>query len=126
MGQAIPKGSIVYIRYKDHVLFKNTAKPVKDIADRETIGWLTHENKEHVCVEHDRTIESLEYASGTGSGLVLLKSCILEIRALPLQKFHRGSLIFRSGITRDAEYALQKAKRKTQPEQTDKGQGAKQ
>ena len=115
MGQAIPKGSIVYIRYKDHVLFKNTTKPVKDVAERETIGWLTHENKEHVCVEHDRTIESLQHASGTGSGLVLLKSCILEIHVLPLQKFQRGSLSCQNTITRNAEYALQNAKRKTQP-----------
>jgi len=115
MGQAIPKDSIVYIRYKDHVLFKNTAKPVRDIAERETLGWLTHENKEHVCVEHDRTIESLQYASGTGSGLVLLKSCILEIRALPLQNFQRGSLSCQNTIARNAEYALQNAKRKTQP-----------
>ena len=116
MGQAIPKGSIVYIRYKDHVLFKNTAKPIRDIAERETMGWLTHENTEHVCIEHDRTIESLQYASGTGSGLVLLKSCIVEIHALPLQKFQRGSLSCQNDKTRNAEYALQNAKRKTQPE----------
>lgn len=116
MDQAIPKGSIVYIRYKDHVLFKNTAKPVRDVVERETMGWLTHENKELICVEHDRTIENLQCASGTGSGLVLLKSCILEIRALPLQKFQRGSLSCQNDITRNAEYALQNAKRKTQPE----------
>jgi len=115
MSQAIPTGSIVYIRYKDHVLFKNTAKPVKDVADRETVGWLTHENKEHVCVEHDRTIEQLQYASGTGSGLVLLKSCIQEIRVLPLQKLSNWHLTSRNDITRNAEYALQNAKRKTQP-----------
>lgn len=115
MGQAIPKGPIVYIRYKDHVLFRNTAKPVNDVAERETVGWLTHENKEHVCVEHDRTIENLQYTSGTGSGLVLLKSCILEIRALPLQKFQRGSLSCQNDKTTIAECALQNAKRKTQP-----------
>ncbi|MDH5460070.1 MAG: hypothetical protein OEW71_03430 [Candidatus Bathyarchaeota archaeon] len=36
------------------------------------------ENKELVCIQHDRTIQSLQYASGAASGLVLLKSCILE------------------------------------------------
>lgn len=115
MGQVIPNGSIVYIRYKDHVLFRNTAKPVKDADERETVGWLTHENKERICVEHDRTIESLQHASGRGSGLVLLKSCILEIRALPLQRFQRWSLSCQNTITRNTEYALQNAKRKTQP-----------
>jgi hypothetical protein len=42
-ASSIPKGSVVYIRYKDHVLFKNTSQPVKDIAERETVGWLTQE-----------------------------------------------------------------------------------
>ena len=85
MGEAIQKGSAVYIRYLDHVLYRNTPEALEDAAERETIGWLTQENKQLVCVQHDRTIESLHYASGTASGLVLLKSHILEIRALPLQ-----------------------------------------
>jgi hypothetical protein len=85
MGKAIPQDSIVYIRYVDHVLYRNTPEALENAAERETIGWLTQENKELVFVQHDRTIENLQYASGTASGLVLLKSCILEIRALPLQ-----------------------------------------
>jgi hypothetical protein len=115
MSKAIPKGSIVYIRYKDHVLFRNTPEDLENAAERETVGWLTQETGELLCIQHDRTIESLNYSSGTASGLVLLKSCILEIRALPLQNFPSGSLISRSDITRNAEYALQNAKRKTQP-----------
>lgn len=92
MRQAIPKGSIVYIRYLDHVLFRNTPEALENAAERETIGWLTQEKKELICIQHDRTIERLQYASGTASGLVLLKSCILEIHALPLQKFSNGHL----------------------------------
>ena len=38
MDKAIPKGSAVYIRYKDHILFRNTAKPIADAAERETLG----------------------------------------------------------------------------------------
>jgi len=115
MNQAIPKGSIVYIRYKDHVLFRNIAKPLKDVAERETVGWLTQENKELVCVQHDRTVESLNYSSGTASGLLLLKSCILEIRKLPLQNIRSGSLNCQNDKATIAECALQKAERKTQP-----------
>jgi len=89
--------------------------PIKDSAERETVGWLTQENKELICIQHDRTIESLQQATGTASGLVLLKSCILEIRALPLQKISSGSINCQNNITNTAEYALQKAKRKTQP-----------
>jgi len=116
MGQAIPRGSAVYVRYRDHVLYRNTPEALENAAERETIGWLTQENKELVCIQHDRTIENLQYASGTASGLVLLKSCILEIRAIPLQNTSRWPLISRNTITRNAESALQNAKRKIQPE----------
>jgi len=84
MGYAIPLGSVVYIRYRDHVLYRNTTEALENAAERETIGWLTQENRELVYIQHDRTIESLQYTSGTASGLVLLKSCILEIRALDI------------------------------------------
>ena len=115
MGKAIPQSSVVYIRYLDHVLYRNTPEAVENAAERETIGWLTQENKELLCIQHDRTIENIQNASGTASGLVLLKSCILEIHALPLQKLSNWHLISRNDITRNAESALQTAKRKTQP-----------
>jgi hypothetical protein len=115
MGKAIPKGSAVYIRYKDHVLFKNVAKPVEDAAERETLGWLTQETDELLCIQHDRTAENPHCSSGTASGLILLKSCILEIRSLPLQKIPSGSINCQNNITNTAEYALQSPKRKTQP-----------
>jgi hypothetical protein len=115
MGKAIPKGSAVYIRYKDHVLFKNVAKPVEDAAERETLGWLTQETDELLCIQHDRTAENPHCSSGTASGLLLLKSCILEIRMLPLQKIPSGSINRSNNKNTNAEYALQSPKRKTQP-----------
>ena len=115
MDAAIPEGSVVYIRYLDHVLYKNTPKAVKEAAERETVGWLTHENDKLLCIENDRTIDELPYSSGSGSGLVLLKSCILEIRVLQLQKESGWSLISRNPDFRSAESALQTTKRKIQP-----------
>jgi len=115
MSKAIPKGSIVYIRYKDHVLFRNTPQPIEDAAERETVGWLIGETGELLCIQNDRTIESLRYSSGTASGLLILKNCILEIRALPLQNPSRGSLSCPNDKPTIAEYALQSEKRKTQP-----------
>ncbi|MCJ7469694.1 hypothetical protein MUO74_04220 [Candidatus Bathyarchaeota archaeon] len=115
MIQAIPKGSIVYVRYKDHVLYRNEAQPLKDAAECETVGWLTQETGDLLCIQHDRTIESIKYSSGKASGLVLLKSCVLEIRALPLQTVPRGSLSWPKDEPTNAEYAPQTAKRKTQP-----------
>jgi len=114
MRKAFPKGSVVHIRYKDHVLFRNT-EPLKDAVEREAVGWLFQETEELLCIQNDRTIESINYSSGTASGLILLKSCILEIRALPLQSLSRGSLSCQSDKESIAESALQTAKRKTQP-----------
>jgi len=115
MGGAIPNGSAVYIRYLDHVLYRNTPEGLEDAAERETIGWLTQETGDLLCIQHDRTIERLQYSGGTASGMVLLKSCILEIRALPLQNISRWHLISRNDTLRNAESALQSAKRKIQP-----------
>lgn len=115
MDQDIPKGSAVYIRYKDHVLFKNVAKPIEDVAERETLGWLTQQTDELICIQHDRTAENPHRSTGTASGLLILKSCIVEIRPLPLQNFPSGSINCRNNIINTAEYALQSPKRKTQP-----------
>jgi hypothetical protein len=57
-------GSAVYIRYKDHVLFKNIWQPLEEAMERETIGWLSKENSEIVLVEHDRTIQDTQLPSG--------------------------------------------------------------
>jgi len=115
MSQAIPKGSVVYIRYKDHVLFQNEVHIPEDAPEREAVGWLFQETGELLCIQNDRTIESISYSSGKASGLILLKSCILEIHALPLQNLRRGSLSCQNDKPTSAEYALQTVKRKTQP-----------
>src|SRR3990170_7330363 len=83
---AFSLGSAVYIRYKDHVLFKNIQQPVEEAMERETIGWLSKENGEIILVEHDRTMPNVQLHGGQGSGLIILKSCIIEIHTLPLQK----------------------------------------
>jgi hypothetical protein len=118
---AFSLGSAVYIRYKDHVLFKNIQQPMEEAMERETIGWLSKENGEIILVEHDRTMPNVQLNDGQGSGLIILKSCILEIRKLPLQESSGWRL--NSQKTKDkAEYALQPTKRKTRINQ--KGTGA--
>ncbi len=76
-------GSPVYIRYKDHVLFKNIVQPIEEAVERETIGWLTKETDEIILVEHDRTIPCLQIPIGQGSGVIILKNCIIELHKLP-------------------------------------------
>jgi hypothetical protein len=106
------EGSAVYIRYKDHVLFKNIQQPVPEAVERETIGWLTKQTDEIFLVEHDRTMQNGQLPCGQGNGLILLKSCILEIKKLPLQKNSNCTLNSQENNIK-AEYALQPKKRKT-------------
>jgi hypothetical protein len=105
-------GSAVYIRYKDHVLFKNTKHPLEEAIERETIGWLSKENNEIILVEHDRTTPDIKLSSGQTTGLIIIKSCITEIRKLPLQESSEWRLNSQK-TTVKAEYALQPTKRKT-------------
>jgi len=57
--EAVPSGCVVYVRYKDHVLYRNQPNPIEDAAERETVGWLTKQNSELICVEYDRTVQDL-------------------------------------------------------------------
>jgi hypothetical protein len=106
--------SVVYVRYKDHVLFKNIQQPIAEAVERETIGWLTKQTDEIMLIEHDRTIPNAQIPSGQGNGVIILKSCVLEIRKLPLQKSPNCHLNSSEPLVK-GEYALQPKKRKTQP-----------
>jgi hypothetical protein len=102
----------VYVRYKDHILFKNLADPIEEPMERETIGWLTKQTDEIMLIEHDRTISNIQFHGNRDSGLVILKSCIIKIHTLPLQESSGMNLNSQSTKER-VEYALQPKKRKT-------------
>ena len=76
--------SLVYIRYLDHVLFKDVdpaayAKPFS----RESIGWLEKENADSIQLIWERFVNgSQEGTKQKATGLVILKSCIQELRYL--------------------------------------------
>ena len=110
---AFSLGSAVYVRYKDHVLYKNIKQPIEEAVERETIGWLTKQTDEIMLIEHDRTIANAQIPSSSGSGVIILKNCILKIHALPLQKTSDGHLNSQENKSK-GEYALQPKKRKTQ------------
>jgi hypothetical protein len=113
-------GSPVYIRYKDHVLFRNVVEPIEEAVERETIGWLTKQTNEIMLIEHDRTIPNIQLSMGQGNGIIILKSCIIEIRELPLQKSSNCHLNSAEPIVK-CEYALQQRKRKTPEKQNRTG-----
>jgi hypothetical protein len=112
MASACRLGFAVYVRYKDHVLFKNIQQPIAEAVERETIGWLTKQNDEIMLIEHDRTIPNAQIPSGQGNGVIILKSCIIEIHKLPLQETlncHLNS----AETTNLPEYAFRSTERKT-------------
>jgi hypothetical protein len=106
-----PLSPLVYVKYKDHVIYKNIQQPIAKAVERETVGWLTNQNDEIMLIENDR---SLRVKGGGVNGIVLLKSCILEIQVLPLQKISNWPLNSPENKGR-GEYALKPKKRKTQP-----------
>jgi hypothetical protein len=72
MEEAIPEnGSAVYVLY-------GKREP------RELLGWLRKVG-DLILIENDRTIESPEYSSGSGSGIKLPNNSIIKIRAVCLK-----------------------------------------
>ena len=65
---AVPLGSVVYVRYKDHVLYRNIRNPIEEAVERETAGWLTRENGEIILIEHDRTPQCFSCPEDLGVG----------------------------------------------------------
>ena len=78
MGKTVPKGSAVHIRYLDHALNSS----IVDAVVRETMGWITQEIDNFVCIQHDRSVESAKRSTGSANGQILRKNCILEIRVI--------------------------------------------
>jgi len=85
---------------------------------------LTRENGEILLIEHDRTPQSLQLPMGSGSGVIILKSCILELRSLPFPCGSDGRLNSTEASGTSTECAFQNEKRKTQ--QSENRTGAKQ
>jgi hypothetical protein len=77
-------GHPIYVRYKDHTLFRNTeANHYKPVV-RETVGWPIKQNEDAIWILWDRSVQKLphERIRLEESGLVVLKSEILELRRL--------------------------------------------
>jgi hypothetical protein len=104
----------IYLKYKDHVIFKNIPKPSPAAVIRETIGWIKQENDELLLIEHDRAVP------GQGknvNGIIILKNCIVEAYTLPLQNNSEYHLNLQK-TTNKIEYAFRPSERKTQPKTT--------
>ena len=75
---------LVYVRYKDHVVYKNIENPRAEAVKRETVGWLTKQDDEIMLIENDRSLRVK--GNSAVNGVVLIKSCIVEIQVITITK----------------------------------------
>ena len=100
---------LVYVRYLDHVLFHRVEPLFLKPQVREAVGWLVYECDHYLTMCWDRDAEppTLKGGDPKASGLVLLKSDILE------RQFVVGLSLNCQQTTRQDEYALKPNERKT-------------
>ncbi len=104
---------VVFVHYLDHVQYSRAPALAMAPQSRETIGWLIYECNEYVTISWDRDAGTPTLRGGDpkATGLVLLKSDILDLR--PLKDALELGLNPRKTTHRN-EYALRKTERKTQ------------
>lgn len=74
---------LVYIRYRDHVLFRNSSHSLLAPVVRETVGWIVRESDEALWILWDKCADKSEL--NPESGLIILKSDILEMRRVKVE-----------------------------------------
>jgi len=77
-------GSVVYVRYRDHVLYHRGDPALMKPQVREAVGWLVYDCAEYiiVCWDRDAGPPTLKGGDAKASGLVLLRPEILELRRI--------------------------------------------
>ena len=77
-------GDVVLVRYQDHLFYHRSDPLAHAPASRETVGWLVYECAEYIILCWDRDAEppTLKGGDPKASGLVLLRSDILELKRL--------------------------------------------
>jgi len=74
----------VYVRYFDHVHYHQTDPILMKPQMREAMGWLVYETSDYiiVCWDRDADPPTLKGGDPKASGLVLLRTDILELRRI--------------------------------------------
>jgi hypothetical protein len=75
---------LILVRYLDHVVYSRTSAFAMKPQVREAVGWLVYECDQYVTLAWDRDAEppALKGSDPKASGLVLLKSDILELKRI--------------------------------------------
>ncbi len=115
----IPPQKLIYVRYRDHVLYNRSSALMMQPQIREAIGWLVYDCELYITLAWDRDAQppTLHGGDPKASGLVLLKTDVLELQKLkicqrPLQKNSNWHLNIKRPIP-EGEYAFRPSERKT-------------
>jgi hypothetical protein len=110
---------LIFVRYQDHVLYNRSIAAMMQPQIREAVGWLVYDCELYIILSWDRDAQPPTLTGGDpkASGLVLLKSDILELQQLkicsfPLQKTLKWHLN-RNQPIQEKEYAFRPSERKT-------------
>jgi len=114
-----PLSQLIFVRYQDHVIYNRSVAAMMQPQIREAVGWLVYNCELYIILSWDRDAQPPTLTGGDpkASGLVLLKSDILELERLkicplPLQKTLKWHLNRKQPIHK-AEYAFRPSERKT-------------
>jgi hypothetical protein len=80
------KGVPIYVKYRDHVLFKNCNPGKVEFCTRELMGWLVGEDPKAILICIDQPTDPLKHEKINATGLVILKDCILETYKVKIKK----------------------------------------
>jgi hypothetical protein len=77
-------GSIVIVRYRDHVRFENANSGLYKPWILEAVGWLDHEDTEYIRIINERYVEPRHSGDNLlkSTGVSIVKSTIVELRKL--------------------------------------------
>lgn len=103
---------LVCVRYVDHVLYNRAIAIAMKPQIRKAVGWLVYECEQYITLTWDRDDESptLHGGDAKASGLVLLKTDILELQKLS-PSFELNLNVKQPKL--DVEYAFRPSERKT-------------
>jgi hypothetical protein len=84
MERPLVSGSVVYIRYRDHVLFNEVDASQQRPWIRECLGWLDYEDDEYVRIVWERYAmpDPPNESKPKATGLVILRRAIIEERRI--------------------------------------------
>jgi hypothetical protein len=111
---------LICVRYVDHVLYNRAIAVSMKPQIRKAVGWLVYECEQYVILTWDCDDEAPTLHGGDpkASGLVLLKSDILDLYSVP----HLGLNLNCKQPKQETESAFRPSERKTQRAKSSKGE----